>query len=105
MPSRLAFVSKQRITPQGKRKYKDIKYPDISLSENDIYITTTVGDRLDTLAQMFYGDVDLWWIIATANVDVIRRDSFGIKTGTQIRIPSNFQGIILRFEELNSIKK
>ena len=54
---------------------------------------------------MFYGDVDLWWIIATANVDVIRRDSFGIKTGTQIRIPSDFQGIILRFEELNSIKK
>lgn len=29
-----------------------------------------VGDRLDTIAQEFYGDPRLWWVIAEANPDV-----------------------------------
>ena len=42
---------------EGKRYYKPLKYPDIPLSPNDIYITTTIGDRLDNLAHQFYNDV------------------------------------------------
>jgi hypothetical protein len=45
--------------------------------------------------------VDLWWIITTANPDVIRRDSFNLKPGIEIRIPNNIQGIIEAFEALN----
>jgi hypothetical protein len=45
--------------------------------------------------------VDLWWIITTANPDVIRRDSFNLNPGMEIRIPNNIQGIVEAFEALN----
>ena len=91
----------QKINLNKKRYYLNIKYPEIPLSFDDVYITTTSGDRLDNIAHQFYQDVDLWWIITTANPDVIRRDSFNLKPGMEIRIPNNIQGIIEAFEELN----
>jgi nucleoid-associated protein YgaU len=30
-----------------------------------------VGDRLDSLAESFYGDPRLWWVIAQANPDFL----------------------------------
>ena len=68
---------------------------------DDVYITTSVGDRLDLLADTFYNDVDLWWIIATANPDVIRRDSYNLKPGLEIRIPLNTEEILREYENLN----
>ena len=99
MPSRLNYITEKR--SNKKRYYKNLKYPEIPLSVNDIYITTTSGDRLDTLANEFLNDVDLWWIITTANPDVVRRDSFNLQPGIEIRIPNNIQGIIEAFETLN----
>tara|TARA_B100001094_G_C17830729_1_gene623081 strand:- start:74 stop:376 length:303 start_codon:yes stop_codon:yes gene_type:complete len=99
MPSRLNYILKKRTN--NKRYYTNIKYPEIPLSVNDIYIITTVGDRLDTIANQFLNDVDLWWIITTANPDVIRRDSLSLPPGIEIRIPDNVQGIIEAFEALN----
>ena len=99
MPSRLNYIAEKRTN--GKRYYTNLKYPEITLSVNDIYIITTSGDRLDTLANEFLNDVDLWWIITTANPDVIRRDSFNLKPGIEIRIPNNIQGVIEAFEALN----
>ena len=99
---RLNYIKKQRGT-NGKRVFKYIKYPKIPLSINDIYATTLVGDRLDLIANQFYKDVDLWWVITTANPNVIRRDSFNLKPGLQIRIPSpsRITGILRSFEQLN----
>tara|TARA_Y100000385_G_scaffold170570_1_gene176648 strand:+ start:209 stop:511 length:303 start_codon:yes stop_codon:yes gene_type:complete len=99
MPSRLNYIAKKRT--DNKNYYRNLKYPEIPLSINDLYITTTVGDRLDTLANQFLGNVDLWWIITTANPDVIRRDSFNLNPGMEIRIPNNIQGVIEAFEALN----
>ena len=99
MPSRLNYISKRK--SNNKSYYLNLKYPEIPLSINDTYIITTVGDRLDTLADKFLGNVNLWWIITTANPDVIRRDSFNLKPGMEIRIPNNAQGIIEAFETLN----
>ena len=59
-----------------KRYYKHIEYPEISREINDLYITTSFGDRLDTLANLYYGDSSLWWIISCGNPGVVRRDSF-----------------------------
>ena len=70
---------------------------------SDIYVTTVKGDRLDNLAYQFYQDVRLWWIIANANRDIIRRDSFGLKPGLEIRIPSNITKILYDFELINKI--
>ena len=100
MPYRTPYIN-QRINTNKKRYYKNIKYPQIPLSIDDIYVTTTSGDRLDSLAHQFYNNVDLWWIITTANPDVIRRDSFNLKPGIEIRIPQDTDSILERFQELN----
>ena len=91
----------QKINLNKKRYYLNIKYPEIPLSFDDVYITTTSGDRLDNITHQFYQDVDLWWIITTANPDVIRRDSFNLKPGIEIRIPQDIEIILEEFEELN----
>ena len=102
MSSRLQYIEKRRGT-NNKRVYKYLKYPEIPLSVDDIYVTATIGDRLDILADQFYRDVDLWWVITTANPDVIRRDSFNLTPGAQIRIPdpSRISTIIRSFEQIN----
>ena len=84
-----------------KRAYRALKYPEILLSIDDLYVTTTDGDRLDLLAEQFYQDVDMWWIIATANPNIVKRDTFNLKPGLEIRIPQNTQSIIQEFELLN----
>ena len=100
MPSRIKYTRTKSKLNQ-KRYYYPLKYPEIPLSLDDIYIITSVGDRLDNLANKFYKDGDLWWIIATANPDIVRRDSFNLKSFLQIRIPMNIDEIIVNFENLN----
>ena len=85
----------------NKKYYKPIRYPEIPLSINDIYITTTDRDRLDLLANHFYKNTDYWWIISIANPNIIRRDGFLLKPGLEIRIPTDTQGIMQNFESLN----
>ena len=99
MKNRLSNISIER--KNQVRYYRGIKYPNIDLSINDIYIITTSGDRLDLLANQFYNDVRLWWIISVANQDVVRPDSFGLKPGLEIRIPSNVENIVEQYKTLN----
>jgi len=100
MRNRTQNIKQNRIS-KGKRYYQPLRYPDIPLSSNDIYIRTTIGDRLDSLANQFYNDVRLWWIIPTANPHIIRRDSYALKPNLEIRIPANTSKILKDFEKLN----
>ena len=100
MPRRTQYIQ-QKINSDRKRYYRNIKYPEIPLTFNDIYVTTTSGDRLDNLAHQFYQNVDLWWVITTANPDIIRRDSFILEEGLELRIPSNHLEILSSFKKLN----
>tara|TARA_R110000744_G_scaffold363198_3_gene471426 strand:+ start:1057 stop:1362 length:306 start_codon:yes stop_codon:yes gene_type:complete len=100
MRNRTQNITKNR-TNQGKRYYQPLRYPDIPLSSNDIYIRTIIGDRLDSLADQFYNDVRLWWIIATANPQIVRRDGYALKPNLEIRIPSNTTQILKSFEQIN----
>ena len=86
---------------KNKRYYRPLRYPNIPPSPNDIYIKTTVGDRLDSLAHQFYSDIRLWWVISTANPSIVRRDSYALKPNLEIRIPSNINRILKSFELLN----
>jgi nucleoid-associated protein YgaU len=52
---------------------------------NFTYYRIKDGDRLDSLAQRFYGQSDAWWVIADANPEVF--DPANLQTGTIIRIP------------------
>ena len=63
------------------------------LARNEIALTTIVlkdGQRLDHIAQQFYGDGRLWWVIAAAS---------GIgwwlqaPPDTRVLVPSNLQQI------------
>jgi len=44
------------------------------------------GDRLDLLANRFYRDSRLWWLIAEANPDYLYPDDL-LEPGRQIIIP------------------
>lgn len=86
-------------TDSGRRYYKNAIYPEVPISEDDIYIITTGGDRYDTLANQFYGDSTLWWVIASANTS--KTDSLVTKPGVQLRIPNNPQSAVLQFNTVN----
>ena len=83
----------------GDEYYDTVYYPEVGASEEDIYVETEFGDRLDLLANKYYGHVNYWWIIAQANSLV--NGNFGIKPGTYLRIPSDVSGVIKKYEELN----
>jgi hypothetical protein len=94
----------------GKLVYKTSRYPEVPLSSNDIYVYTTQGDRFDTLAQQYYGDSSLWWIIsiantATAGTDLqsdLPQNTLIIPQGIQIRIPANYILVVQDFNTINN---
>jgi hypothetical protein len=87
-----------------KRRYINVKYPVISRDYSDIYVYVTRGDRYDLLAQTYYNDSSLWWIIARANVSTNIPDSLLPNVGDQIRIPSpsRVPFILGEYESINS---
>lgn len=85
---------------EGKRFFTNPIYPEIPLSENDIYVITTGTDRYDKLALQFYQDSSLWWVIAMANNS--KTDSLAVKQGIQLRIPTNPGNAVSLFEEFNA---
>lgn len=91
----------------GPRYRRGTKYPEVSFNEDDIYVITTQGDRYDLLAQQYYGDYTLWWIIAVANVgdytSEIPLNSLFIPVGTQLRIPIDIQDVLFNYTRLNQL--
>lgn len=83
----------------GKRIFLTTTYPEIPITDSDFYITSTLGDRLDLLANRFYKDPNYWWIIAQANS--IGKGSLSVPPGTQLRIPANLGTIISNFKNAN----
>ena len=100
MPEKLRDIQ-ERIREDKKRYYKNIEYPNIPVSSNDIYILSKSTDRLDLLANDYYGDSNAWWIISKANPDKIKRDSLFLNPGLQIRIPMNISDIYDTFYKIN----
>lgn len=85
---------------KGATFYTTTFYPDIPLSQEDIYVLTSEGDRLDLLASQFYGDANLWWIISSANPS-IPKNSINLPIGTQLRIPASPGDVISLFNKIN----
>lgn len=86
-----------------KPRYSVVRYPSIPLGPSDIYMYVNQGDRYDTLAQTFYSDPTLWWIINRANPAQPSNSLFPT-VGSQIRVPANDRVayIISQYENLNS---
>jgi nucleoid-associated protein YgaU len=90
----------QTLSPSGKQMYKTVRYPEIPRSPEDTYVITTIGDRYDTLALQYYQDSTLWWVISSANGNLMQ-DTLTPPLGAQIRIPSNPTPYIVKYEEIN----
>jgi hypothetical protein len=87
----------------GTLYYRNNTYPEIPESPNDIWVITDFGDRLDLLANQFYNDVTLYWIIAAANPNKINFGSLFVNEGTQLRIPIDTSNIIDSYNQLNKV--
>ena len=102
----LGIKEKLNINPNvgtlGTPYYGTVLYPEIPPNPNDIYVITDWGDRLDLLANQFYGDVTLYWIIAAGNPNIVGFSSIFVREGTQMRIPVDVNGILRSYNILNS---
>jgi hypothetical protein len=90
------YLKTDQNVPYEKGKF----YPNIPLSESDIYIITTIGDRLDYLAHLYYNDSEAWWVISVANNNVTKGSLFPIP-GTQLRIPQNISSVLRQYDNFN----
>jgi hypothetical protein len=101
--SRYTFIPFFSTPEKPERRYINVKYPSIPRGSQDIYVYVTEGDRYDVLAQTYYDDSTLWWVIARANATISSTDSLYPSPGSQIRIPSvdRISTILSEYEEIN----
>ena len=105
------YQNTPKITINKKICYQTTKYPEVPLSDNDVYVYASQGDRFDILADQYYDDQSLWWIISIANTAVagtslpsdLPQDSLVIPEGKQIRIPANYSEVLNSFKVLNNL--
>jgi nucleoid-associated protein YgaU len=99
MSNRYQDIQVVKYNSTGSQYYTNNLYPDVPYLEEDNYVITTVGDRLDLLAFDFYGDAELWWVIASANS--LPGDSLVPIPGTQLRIPTDLNTVLSLFNNFN----
>jgi nucleoid-associated protein YgaU len=102
MNYRYQNISSIKNSQEGSEYFANNIYPDIPYTENDSYVITVLGDRLDLLAFDFYGDTSYWWVIASANS--LSGDSLYLEPGSQIRIPADLSGILNQYRYTNNIR-
>mgnify|MGYP003114978490 FL=1 len=98
--SRLRGEFDKRLPIPERTSYTTTVYPKIPRDAEDIFIETRIGDRFDSLAHEFYGDVTLYWIIAKANNLI--HGGIAVEPGIKLRIPINTSNITQEFFNLNS---
>jgi hypothetical protein len=102
MNNRYETIETKRLENRGTEYLVNNIYPEIPITEEDDYVITVLGDRLDLLAFDFYGDVSFWWVIASANS--LPGDSIYLQPGLQLRIPSNLSEVLEQYKSINIIR-
>jgi len=100
MQSRYKNIPVTRLNLTGSTYYETNIYPEVQPTNSDYYVITTVNDRLDLIAQDFYQDSSLWWVIASANA--LPGDSIYPPIGIQLRIPINLKTILNNYNSVNN---
>ena len=73
-----------RTTDKNDITYYETTIPKYNEDSNeDVRVVTEIGDRLDIIANQFYGDPSLWYLIADAN----NLNLINVKAGLKLRIP------------------
>ena len=101
MPYRYQNISSTRNEDGIPYKINNI-YPSIPIIQGDSYVISTSEDRLDIMANNFYGDSSYWWVIASANS--LPGDSLYPPLGMQLRIPVDLQSAINEYKQINIIR-
>tara|TARA_R100000734_G_C3318558_1_gene112876 strand:+ start:4095 stop:4397 length:303 start_codon:yes stop_codon:yes gene_type:complete len=84
----MRYNTNRIVNKKGKRYLQSYVLGDIPKSNpEDIFIEVTTTDRLDNLADKFYGDPNLWVVIAQANA--LGKGTLYIKKGAILRLPAN----------------
>lgn len=97
MENRYSNIPTMLKTGKG-RVYDSILLPNVDATDSDIVVITIQGDRLDLLANEYYQDPSMWWVIALKN-DMTEVD-ISMKEGIVLRIPSRNEAIQIK----NSLK-
>jgi len=85
-------TAKIRKDKDNNRYYKPTIVPNIPIKDSDIFVFPIFGDRFDTMAQRYYGDSNLWWIIAKANE--LSSGQLAPTTEERLRIPTVIDDIL-----------
>lgn len=91
------YKTKKRI--DGKQQYTSFVFPSFNESADDIVINVSEYDRLDVLAEQFFNDPTLWWVISVYNN--ISEPSLYVNNRTYLRIPNDIQKVFSKIKELN----
>ena len=81
------------------RYYKPRIIPNVPIKDTDIFVYPLYGDRFDTIAQRYYNDSNLWWIIAKANE--ISNGKISPDPLKKLRIPTEIDDIIESINNAN----
>ncbi len=84
----------------GVRFFRPTIVPNIPIKDSDIFVYPVFGDRFDTLAQRYYEDSNLWWIIAKANE--LSRGNIAPDPTKKNRIPTVIDDILEAVQQSNS---
>jgi hypothetical protein len=100
MANRYQNIKVVKLDRTSTQYYTNNLYPDIAPKDSDNYIIAVLGDRFDLIANDFYQDPSLWWIIPAANN--LPGDSIFATPGMQLRIPSDIQTILNSYNRENN---
>ena len=81
------------------RYYKPRIVPNIPIKDTDIFAYPIYGDRYDTMAQRYYDDSNLWWIIVKAND--ISDGKIAPDPLKKLRIPTEIDDILQSINQTN----
>ena len=92
--------AKVRKDKNGTRYYKPTIVPNVPIKDSDIFVYPIYGDRFETIAQRYYNDSTLWWIIAKANE--LSKGQISADPLKKIRIPTEIDDILESVQKSNS---
>ena len=98
----MRYLNKLIQTNSEKLRQQTTILPNV-VGVSDTYIQTITIERLDTLADRFYGDSTLWWVIAAANG--IGKGTLRVPRGIKLRIPNiTSDEVITYVTRINAIR-
>ncbi len=84
----------------GNRVLRTTEYPKVERQETDVVYYTRDEDSYMSLANRFYEDQSLWWVIARANSPF--KGKFKFESGTKLIIPMDLSTFFAEHDIINS---